>query len=209
EVLNKHPVNLERVKRGLLPANYLLLRGPGIEPPKLKIYKKWASPSYMPLEIGFSQVSGMSVFSFEYPKLKNLDSYKNLYDGLKKACKFNTKILKKAWKKFDYAYVHFKELDLPGHDNKPLEKKEMIEYVDKTFFKFLRKFAPPRGIKIVVTADHSTPCNLKVHSADPVPVLFYNNSIPREKKFCEKEARKGKLKGFNGKDLLDNVGFVK
>jgi len=209
EVLNKHPVNLERVKKGLLPANYLLLRGPGIEQPKLKIYKKWVSPSYMPVEVGFSQVSGMSVFSFEYPKLKNLDSYKNLYDGLKKACKFNTKILKKTWKKFDYAYVHFKEIDLPGHDNKPIEKKEMIEYVDKTFFKFLRKFAPPREIRIVVTADHSTPCSLKIHSADPVPVLFYNNSIPREKKFCEKEARNGKLGRIIGKDLLEKVGFIK
>jgi 2,3-bisphosphoglycerate-independent phosphoglycerate mutase len=209
EVLSKHPVNMERIKKGLLPANYILLRGPGIEQPKLKIYKKWVSPSYMPVEIGFSQVSGMNVFSFEYPKLKNFDSYKNLHDGLKKACKFNIKILKKTWKKFDYAYVHFKETDLPGHDNKPLEKKEMLEYIDKTFFKFIKKFAPPRKIKVVVTADHSTPCSLKVHSVDPVPVLLYNDSIPREKKFCEKEARKGKLGRIIGKDLLEKVGFIK
>ena len=209
DVLKNHPVNLERIKRGLLPANYLLIRGAGIETPKLKQYKKWISPSYMPLEIGFSRVSGMHVTSFEYPALKKLDAYENLWDGLKKACKFNIKSIKKNYKKFDYAYVHFKETDLPGHDNKPIEKKEMIEYIDKTFFNFLRKFAPSKKIKVVVTGDHSTPCKLKEHSADPVPVLFYNDSIPREKHFCEKECRKGTLGKILGKDLLKIVGFNK
>jgi len=209
EILDKHPVNKERKRRGLLPANYLLVRGAGIETPKLKLYKKWISVAYMPLEKGFSELSGMKVFSFDYPKLKNLDAYTNLYDGLKKACDFSIKTLKKNYKNADYAYIHLKETDLPGHDNKPVEKKLMLEYIDKVFFKFLRKFAPPNGVKVVVTADHSTPCKLKSHSADPVPVLFYNDSIPRERKFCEKEARKGILGRISGRELLKRVGFTK
>jgi len=234
EVLDKHPVNEARRKKGLLPANYLLMRGAGIEAPKLKFYKKWLSVAYMPLEIGFSRVCGMKVFSFDYPKLKNLDSYANLSEGLEKAVGFSVKVLKKNHKNTDYAYIHIKETDLPGHDNKPLEKKMMLEQVDKVLFKFLRKFAPPNRIKVVVTADHCTPCKLKSHSADPVPVLFYNYSPPKsdswrftsflrnnsrfynplrqapEKKgvkFCEKNARKGKLGGFMGKELLRKVGF--
>lgn len=209
EVLKSHSVNKEREKKGLLPANYLLVRGPGIEIPKLKIYKKWLSVAYMPLEKGFSKLSGMKLFSFDYPKLKSLDAYKNLYAGLEKACKFSIKVLRKNNKIADYAYIHLKETDLPGHDNKPIEKKLMLEYIDKTFFKFLRKFAPPKKIKIIVTADHSTPCKLKNHSADPVPVLFYNNSIPREKHFCEREARKGTLGGMNGKELLKKPKFAR
>ena len=209
EILDKHPVNEERKRKGLLPANYLLVRGAGIEIPKLKIYKKWLSVAYMPLEIGFSRHCGMSVFSFDYPKLKGLDAYANIYEGLQKACKFAIKTLKKNYKKHDYAYIHLKETDLPGHDNKPVEKKLMLEYIDKTFFKFLRKFAPPNSIKVVVTGDHSTPCKLKAHSADPVPVLFYNSSVPKEKKFCEKEARKGTLGSMTGNELLKKVGFVK
>ena len=209
EILNEHPLNKERKKRGLLPANYLLVRGAGIEPPKLKLYKGWISTNYIPLEIGFSRVCGMKNFSFEYPKLKNLDAYANLYAGLAKACNFAIKILKKNYKNEDYAYIHLNETDIPGHDNKPFEKKLMLEYIDKTFFKFLRKFAPPNKIKVVVTANHSTPCKLKSHSADPVPVLFYNDSILKEKKFCEKEARKGILGGMNGNELLKKVGFAK
>ncbi|MFH1801700.1 MAG: 2,3-bisphosphoglycerate-independent phosphoglycerate mutase [archaeon] len=208
EVLDKHPINEERRKIGLLPANYLLVRGAGIEIPKLKLYRRWTAAVYMPLEIGFAKSCGMDVQFFDYPKLKSFDSYKSLYEGLRKAAKFSTKVLKKS-KNSDYIYIHIKETDLPGHDNKPVEKKEMIEYLDKTLFKFLRKFAPPRKIKVVVTADHSTPCKLKNHSADPVPVLFYNDSIPKAKKFCEKEARIGTLGRIMGKELLKKVGFDK
>jgi len=151
----------------------------------------------------------MTNFSFEYPKSKEIDSYESSWVGLRKACKFSAHIIKRNWRKFDYAYIHLKETDLPGHDNKPAEKKEMLEYIDKTFFSFLRRFCPPNKIKVVITADHSTPCKLKGHSADPVPVLFYNDSIPREKKFNENEARKGTLGRINGKELLVKVGFNK
>ncbi|MDP3992174.1 MAG: phosphoglycerate mutase [Nanoarchaeota archaeon] len=231
DVLETHPVNNERRKKGLMPANFLLIRGGGIEVPKLKFYKKWMAVTYMPLEIGFAKLCGMTNFSFDYPQLKNLDAYLNLWEGLKEACGFSEKMIKKNYKDFDYAYLHIKETDLPGHDNKPFEKKHMFEYIDKTLFKFLAEFAPPNKIKIVITGDHSTPCKLKAHSADPVPVLFYNQSIPKpslfrfsaffkkkeeakkpEKsgvKFCERDARKGTLGSILGKDLLEKVGFNK
>jgi len=209
EVLDKHPINEARRKKGLLPANFLLIRGAGVEVPKLKYYKKWMSVNYMPLEKGFAKVCGMTNFAFEYPKLKEIDSYENLWAGLKKACRFSAKAIKRNYKKFDYAYVHLKETDLPGHDNKPLVKKEMLEYIDKTFFNFLRKFCPPNKIKVAITADHSTPCKLKSHSADPVPVLLYNDSIPKEKKFNENEARKGTLGRIDGKEFLSRIGFNK
>ncbi len=230
EVLDTHPVNEQRRKKGLMPANYLLMRGAGIEIPKLKFYKRWMAVTYMPLEKGFAKISGMTNFSFDYPKLKNLDVYSSLWEGLKEACRSSEKYLQKNHKDFDYAYIHIKETDLPGHDNKPSEKKRMLEYIDKTFFKFLAAFTPPNKIKVLVTGDHSTPCRMKAHSADPVPVLFYNQSVPRfsflkrikipsffkkeeqnpEKKgvkFCEGEARNGTLGIIFGKDLLEKVGF--
>ncbi len=85
----------------------------------------------------------------------------------------------------------------------------MLEYIDMTLFNFLREFAPLNKIKVLVTGTNSTPCKLKGHSADPVPVLFYNNSLPREKHFNEKEARSGSLGRILGKELLHKVGFVK
>ncbi|MEK6926759.1 MAG: alkaline phosphatase family protein [Nanoarchaeota archaeon] len=209
EVLDVHHINKKRKGKGLLPANFLLVRGAGIEPPNLKQYGNWVSSCYMPLEIGFSRVSGMQVKSFDYPKLKGVDSYGNLWDALRKACKFSVKVIKKYNKKIDYVYVHLKETDLPGHDNKPIEKKDMIEHIDKTLFKFLRNFAPSNNIKIVVTGDHATPCRLKSHSADPVPVLLYNSSIPKEKRYDEKEAARGSLGKIVGKEFFEKIGFDK
>ncbi len=207
ELLEDHPVNKERRKRGLLPANYILLRGMGIEPPKLKQYKNWLSVSYFPLEMGFSKLSGMKVFSFDYPKLKGLDSYENLWNGLKEACDFSIKTIKKNHEDFDYSYIHINEPDIAGHDNKPIEKKMMLEHIDKTLFKFLRGFVPQNKIKVLVTGNHSTVCKFKEHTDDPVPILFYNDSIPRERKFNEKEASLGFLGRILGKDLLNKVGF--
>jgi 2,3-bisphosphoglycerate-independent phosphoglycerate mutase len=211
EVLKNHPVNQERIKRGLMPANYLMVRGAGIEPPKLKRYKKWVSLNYMPLEAGFAKICGMKNTRFEYPKLKGLDAYENFWKGLKKACKYSIKFLKKNKKKADYAYIHIKETDLPGHDNKPFEKKLMIEYLDITLFKFLRSFASPNKIKIAVTADHSTPCKLKNHSSDPVPVMFYEaEETPlKEQRFSEKDCRKGNLGRIMGIDFIKTIGFDK
>lgn len=211
KILKNHPLNEERIKKGLMPANYILARDPGAEQIKLKSYKKWMCVCYMPLEIGFGKASGMEVFSFEYPEMKDIDVYKNLNDGLKKACKFSIKKLRWNHGSFDYAYIHIKETDVPGHDNKPIEKKNMIEYIDSTLISFLRDFAMRKGLRVVVTGDHSTPCKMKSHSADPVPVLVYDAlepSMPKEKKFNERMSRVGSLGRMQGKDFFRKIGFA-
>jgi len=182
EVLKNHPVNEERTKKGLYPANYVFARGPGVEIPKVKEYKNWMAVASLPLEKGFAKSSEMRLFSFDYPKLTGVDSYENLYEGLERTCNFSIKALKKNHKNFDYAYIHLNELDCASHDNKPLEKKQMLELVDKILFGFLRKFAPPNKINVVVTSPCLSPCKFKAHSADPVSILFYNNSVPKIKK---------------------------
>jgi len=209
DVLDDHYINEKRRKKGLMPANFIACRGAGNDVPNLRKYKKWAMLAYMPLEIGFADLSGMGVYKFTYPKLKNYDVYANLEDGLKMAIKQAIRSIKKAKKKYDYFYVHFKETDLPGHDNKPFVKKEMVELIDKKFFSFVKDFATKNNIKVIVTADHSTPCNLKDHSADPVPVLFFNHTLPRKQEFNEKTARRGSLGRMVGNEVLTKTGFVR
>ena len=212
--LDEHPINQEREKKGLMKANILLTRDGGIEIPKIKKLNKWMAIQYMPLEIGICKVAGMKVFSFDYPEMKKFDVYKNLYDALNQAIKFSIKMLKKHQKDFDYCYIHFKETDVPGHDNKPLEKKAMIEILDKKFFSFLRKFSEKNKIKVAVTADHSTPCSLKSHSADSVPVLLFEPGEEEKAErdetlaFNEVQAKKGKLGKIYGKEFLKKIKFV-
>jgi 2,3-bisphosphoglycerate-independent phosphoglycerate mutase len=208
-VLKTHPINQERIKRGLLPANFLFFRGAGNEIIKLKPYKKWMSINPMPLEIGISRLSKMDVFSFPYPDLKGIDSYKNYYNGLNKTIKFALKTLKKHHKNYESCYIQLKETDIPGHDNKPLEKVNMLELIDKKFFSFIKKFAEKNKIKVVVTCDHSTPCILKGHSHHPVPVLVYGENNDSTKSFCEKESKRGKLGKIYGKNFMKKTKLTK
>ncbi|PIN77381.1 phosphoglycerate mutase [Candidatus Woesearchaeota archaeon CG10_big_fil_rev_8_21_14_0_10_34_12] len=203
KLLNQHPVNLERKKKNLMPANIILTRDAGVDTPKLKKHHGWGALAYMPLEIGIAKVSGMEVCSFQYPKMENYDVYKNLYDGLDFAIEHANKCLKSN---DSYFYIHFKETDVPGHDGRALDKKKMIEIIDRDFFSNVRKIAEKK-VKIIVTGDHSTPCVLKSHSSKPVPVLIFGNGKDNTKRFSEKEAEKGELGKFEGNQLLKIAGF--
>ena len=90
----------------------------------------------------------------------------------------------------DLCYIHIKETDLPGHDNKPHEKKNFLELIDKKLFSFLKSYVEKNNVKLIVTGDHSTPCKLKEHSADPVPLLLYDGKDPdKTAAFSEKHAK--------------------
>jgi len=204
-ILNNHSVNLKRKKKGLLPANMVFIRGMGIEIPKLKQYRSWMSVNLMPLEVGIAKLSGMKNFDFKIPKMKSVDVYEHLYKILNKKIKFAIKFLKKNHKDFSGCYIHFKETDVPGHDNKPFEKKKMLKIIDKKFFGFLKEFVEGKDIKLVVTCDHSTPCKLKSHSADPVPVLVYGDEKDEMTKFCERQARAGSLGKMYGREFMGRV----
>ena len=234
-VLNNHPVNLERIKKGLLPANMIFLRGAGNSIPKIKQYRNWMSINSMPLEIGISKASGMKIFQLKYPELKSIDSYRNLYEGLYNIIDSSIKILKKESDKSSGCYIQIKETDIPGHDNKPHEKKKMLEIIDKEFFSFLRRFVKDKNIMLVVTCDHSTPCKLKSHSSDPVPVLvsdcgktnsdsilfsrahrihslnlqrFGDGSIADGLgHFCESSAKLGSLGKMYGREFMEKTGL--
>lgn len=211
-VLDNHPINIQRAKNGLHAANIILCRDPGNSPPRLKKLKgKWMALGYMPLEIGIARATKMDIYQFRYPKMKGTDIYKTLYSGLNKAIKYAIRMIKRNHKKYDYFYVHFKETDIPGHDNKPLDKIKMMEILDQRFFSFLQNFIPSSNplTKVVLTADHTTACKLKSHTDDPVPVLTYPH--PKQKsnqqRFTEKQGLKGRK--ILARKLLDTTLFSK
>ncbi len=207
-VLDNHPINIMRRKKGLYPANFILCRDPGAK--KLNFRKlegKWLCFGYMPLEIGFGLSFGMDVKSFKYPELKNIDSYETLNLALKTAIKNAKNYLKEFSNEYDYFYIHFKETDLPGHDNKPIEKVKLIEMIDKDFFSFLKEFIDNKECKLLVTSDHTTSSRAKRHTDNPVPVMFYDSKSIRDKnnRFTEKEGLFGKQ--YLAKKLLKETIF--
>jgi len=203
-ILNENKINKKRQRKGLLKANLILLRDAGNKVPKSnKRFLSWAAIVGMPLEKGIAKLHGMNILSYKIVENKNKDYYSSLYKTLNNAIKSAKEYISKM--QYPCYFVHFKEVDIPGHDGKPLDKKEMLELIDKEFFSYIRKI---KDIQLVVTGDHSTPCSLKSHSSDPVPLLWYGKQKDRVEKFSEKECKNGSLVILYGKDIMKKTSFI-
>lgn len=103
---------------------------------------------------------------------------------------------------YPLVYVHIKAPDLFSHDFQPRGKKKFIERVDRAMEIF-----DDSGAAVVLTADHTTNSNTGAHSADPVPVFFYDPAQASERQgatveFGESACRKGPLGRRSGHEFL-------
>jgi 2,3-bisphosphoglycerate-independent phosphoglycerate mutase len=142
----------------------------------------------MPVEIGISNVLKMMTFSAG-----------GMTDYEEKA-----RVAAKAMETQNAIYVHIKGPDEFGHDGDAIGKMKNIEEIDKLFFGTLLDNIDTSKVTIVISADHSTPCMNKGHSADPVPVLVSGDSIQKDgtTRFTEQEAKKGKIGLLAGADVI-------
>ena len=200
EVMDNHPVNASRRKRGLLPANAILSRDAGNKLPPLyniskKYGRKWALLADMPLEIGIGELAGMSLVHLPLPTFKAADYKVRLEKTLS------------ALKKFDCLYIHIKGPDLFGHDGDYLGKKQCVEEVDKYFFAPLLKKINLSETVIVVTADHATPCEMKGHSADPVPFIISGGKVKADfiERFGESSCQNGSFGTIKGDTFMNKI----
>ena len=198
KVLNESPVNKKRASGNKLPANIILSRDAGDHLPKFPQINtlfnlKFGSFVQMPVERGIALLTGMEIIDVpessghldvDYPVWAKvaLDSIKN-YDGI---------------------YVHIKGPDEPAHDGDFSKKKEIIEVIDKFFFTSLLAKLDINDTVIAVTADHSTVCAIKAHSADPVPLLISGGNIKPDgsMSFSEKAAKLGSIGEIKGQDII-------
>jgi len=103
--------------------------------------------------------------------------------------------------------VHLKGPDEPGHDGNAPLKREVVEAIDRSFFGPLLDGLEMGRVRLAVTADHATPCILKGHSDDPVPLLLSGAGIAPHPgttrvKFGESAAARGALGRRTGADVL-------
>ena len=198
KILKEAAVNKKRIQEGKLPANLILSRDAGDSLPKFPKIKDCFGVSFgsfveMPVERGIALLTGMQVV--DVPSASgHLDVDYGIW----------AKIASKEIEKFDGLYIHIKGPDEPAHDGDFKKKKKIIQLIDKFFFAKLLSKIKLEDTIITVTADHSTPCSLKAHSADPVPILVCGGSIQADSTSCfsEKEAKKGSIGKLLGKDIM-------
>ncbi|MEM0157636.1 MAG: 2,3-bisphosphoglycerate-independent phosphoglycerate mutase [Thermoplasmataceae archaeon] len=184
EVLRNHEANESRRKNGKPVANELLLRGPG-KAPELRDFREMhgmsgAVVAGIPMITGIGGLLGMHTLK-PHGSTGTLDS------------DFTAKLLAASdlTKKYDYVLVNIKATDVAGHDGDAIAKKDAIERIDRAVGEMMNTV--DRDLVIAVTGDHATPCSVRDHSGDPVPVLFRSEGIlsDRSRFFDELSASAG------------------
>lgn len=206
-ILRAARVNSERKARGQLEATQLLLRDAGTAPRALLSFqKRWgregAALTEMPVERGLARLLGL------------VDVYVGPVDPKDRRGGYaeRARRCRELLRKHEFLYVHLKGPDEPGHDGDAGKKRDIIEALDEGFFGPFLEGLDLASVRLLVTADHATPCILKAHSDDPVPALFVGGpswKAPRgdapTRKFSEMNAAKGALGGLQGTQLLEQL----
>ena len=188
-VLDNNEINKRRAAEGKLKANVILARDAGnLLPEFFNINEKYgvhfACLADMPVERGIAKLAGMHLVDLPPPS-----------PDIKRDCTIRVKKLFDLLPSYDCFYLHVKGPDEPGHDGNYNLKTQLIAAIDKYLFGTLLPNIRLEDYVICVTADHSTPCKLKAHSDDPVPLLISGNAIEGDGtlRFSEKACRKGSL----------------
>ncbi|MEM4347943.1 MAG: 2,3-bisphosphoglycerate-independent phosphoglycerate mutase [Candidatus Altiarchaeota archaeon] len=194
KVLSKHPVNKERISKGMLPANIILSRGAGVLPHIIPFKKKYkmraVGISAVSLITGVCRAVGMDTI-----KVKGATGHfdSNIHAKAEAAIK--------ALRSYDFVFLHIKGADELSHDGNFYGKVKMIERIDREVIKPI--IEKVKNTTIVLTADHSTPCSIRQHSADPVPVAILGDVRSDDiKKFTERDCAKGGLNRICGRNLM-------
>lgn len=193
DIMKKSKVNERRKENDKKLLNGILLRDAGNIYPKVTPINDLHSMKFscivdMPVEIGISEIL----------KMKTYDAG-GLTDYEEKA-----KVAAKAMDEQNAVYVHLKGPDEFGHDGNAQGKMENIEEIDKRFFGTLLDNIDSSKVAVIVSADHSTPCINKGHSADPVPLLISGDMVTNDdtQRFTEIEAKKGRIGLIDGAQVI-------
>ena len=205
DILENHPVNIERRKKGLKPANSCWFWGAGTRPALTsfedKTKLKGAMISAVDLLKGIAVGAGMKNIVVEGA---NGGLHTN-YEG--KAAAAADALLKEG---NDFVYIHLEAPDEMGHQGSVERKVQAIENMDSRLIKPLVSQLDASGedYRLLVMPDHPTPICIRTHSSNPVPFMIYDSrkDLNKSWKYNEKEAaQSGNIVIEEGYKLIDRL----
>ncbi|MCQ8893597.1 MAG: 2,3-bisphosphoglycerate-independent phosphoglycerate mutase [Methanolinea sp.] len=193
EILRAHPLNLRRQAEGLPPANTVLVRGAGVmghfEPFEKKYGLSGTVISAAALISGIGTAVG----------LKRVD-VPGITGSVDTNLSGKVKATREALASSGFVLLNIKGADEAGHDGNPRAKMAFIEKIDAA----MAPLATLEDTLLVICADHSTPCSVRDHSADPVPVVIRGEGVrvDRVTAFDEVSCAEGGLHRIRGSSLM-------
>ena len=169
ELLKNHPLNLKRMAEGKDPANSIWPWSPGYRPQMEPLSKMYPSIQRGSVISAVDLINGIGV----YAGLRRIsvEGATGLYDT-----NYENKVSAalEALKTDDLVYLHIEASDEAGHEGNFDLKQLTIENLDKRvvgpIYEAVKDWNEP--VSIAVLPDHPTPCELRTHTAEPVPFLI-------------------------------------
>lgn len=174
ELLANHPINLKRMAEGKDPANSIWPWSPGYCPQMEPLSVMYPSIRKGSVISAVDLINGIGV----YAGLRRIpvEGATGLYDT-----NYENKVAAalEALKTDDFVYLHIEASDEAGHEGDFDLKRLTIENLDKRvvglIYEAVKDWKEP--VAIAVLPDHPTPCELRTHTAEPVPFLIYYPGI--------------------------------
>ena len=204
EILKDHPINVERKKQGLNPANSAWFWGAGTRPAlasfEEKTGKKGVMISAVDLLKGIAVGADMDRIIVEGANGGLHTNYEGKADAAIHA------LLEDG---YDFAYVHVEAPDEMGHMGSMTDKITAIENVDGRVVARITEAMDRSGedYRLMILPDHPTPICVRTHTSEPVPYMIYDSrkAIDGIHTYNEKEAAKSTCIWKDGYRLIDHL----
>lgn len=199
-ILEASETNVRRRSEGRLPGNLILTRDAGDHVPKLQPIKERFGPEWgcfveMPVERGIAMMLGMG--EVDAPRTPDPEERYAAW----------ARLAAEALGGYDALYVHIKGPDIPAHDGRAMDKRDICSIIDRSFFGEVVSRTDPGRLLIAVTADHATSCVRKAHTADPVPLVVAGGGATPDgvTTFGEGAAADGSIGHIRGVEILPRL----
>ena len=190
DVLNNHPLNLQRAAEGKNKANSLWFWGAGTKPSLSNFQEKTGLKGTMISAVdllkGIAVGAGMQVAHVEGAN----GSLHTNYEGKVQAAL--DALLRDGQ---DFAYIHVEAPDEMGHQGSVEHKVQAIEYLDSRVVGPIKAAMDESGeeYRLLILPDHPTPIRIRTHTSEPVPYIIYDSrrQTRRIARYTEAEAAAG------------------
>lgn len=173
-ILENHPVNKERMKRGDKPANSIWLWGQGKKLGLPTFKQKYSLDGALVSAVDLMRGIGISA-GVEILEMPGITGYLDTnYEGKAEAAL-------KALKRVDIAYIHVEAPDEAGHSGNYRDKIRAIEDFDaRVVGNVLKGIVAFDEYRLLILPDHATPIAVKTHTEEPVPFVIYDSRMKRK-----------------------------
>lgn len=202
DILVNHPINIDRKKRGLNPANSLWFWGAGTRPALMSFEEKTGKRGVMISAVDL--LKGIAVGA----QMENIiveGANGGLHTNYKGKAMAAVHALLDDGK--DFAYIHVEAPDEMGHQGNLEHKIEAIESIDAQIVKTVSEALDASGedYRLLILPDHPTPLRIRTHSAQPVPYMLYDSTCAVESPWLynEKDGQASQNYVAKGHQMID------